>query len=238
MEKQSAGWSENCCRNEVDKPQTPSSNIQRNSKRQTLNQAARREFGAWDLEFLWSLELGYWSFSVLRVFYVEQPINHHASHGDIHPQRPCPARDFLVQFEALFPCAIQGHENHRHDDNRQQRVREQNGEVNGAKPMRVFKLGRAAMQNPGEVAVIGEVASQEKRGRDECRDHAIAMRGLVFAPDEDVASGQESCAQAVERSIEDGQMVDGQATERGQPCPEVEMISFRTRGQGCSRSGQ
>jgi hypothetical protein len=43
------------------KLQAPTSNIQRNTKLQTPI-GVRGDFGAWDLEVLWSLELGAWNF--------------------------------------------------------------------------------------------------------------------------------------------------------------------------------
>ena len=44
------------------KLQNPSSKLQRSTKRQILNDP-RRRFGAWFLEFLWSLDVGAWNFS-------------------------------------------------------------------------------------------------------------------------------------------------------------------------------
>jgi hypothetical protein len=46
----------------VKKLQAPSSKLQKNPKLQAPKDAGMR-FGAWDLELLWSLELGAWSFS-------------------------------------------------------------------------------------------------------------------------------------------------------------------------------
>src|SRR5204863_4700125 len=46
------------------KLQTPSSKLQRNTKLQISNASL---FGAWNLKFLWSLELGVWSFWVLSL---------------------------------------------------------------------------------------------------------------------------------------------------------------------------
>jgi hypothetical protein len=43
------------------KLQAPTSNIQRSPKPQTPI-GARGNFGAWDLDVLWSLELGAWNF--------------------------------------------------------------------------------------------------------------------------------------------------------------------------------
>src|ERR1035437_10767242 len=38
--------------------------------------------------------------SLLRENLVEEQINHHAGHGDIHPQRPRPAGDFFVRIRS------------------------------------------------------------------------------------------------------------------------------------------
>jgi hypothetical protein len=43
---------------------------------------------------------------VLRKFHVKQPVNHHAGHRHVHPQRPGPACDFFVKLEAFLLCPI------------------------------------------------------------------------------------------------------------------------------------
>src|SRR5579862_452674 len=144
----------------------------------------------------------------LRENLIKQEINHHPGHGNVHPQRPGPARDLLVEFKPLLFGAIQRHQNHRHDDHGQDRVRQEDGQVNRAEPQRVQKLRRPLVQDNRKITVVSEVTRQKNDGGDERRDHAVAVSILVFTPNEKVTGGQENGAEAVERGVDGGQIVD------------------------------
>jgi hypothetical protein len=57
--------------------------------------------------------------------------------------------------------------------------------------------------------VIGQVANQKNNRSHESADHAIAVRGPVFAPDKNITGSQENRAEAIERGIDGRQIVDG-----------------------------
>jgi hypothetical protein len=63
-----------------------------------------------------------------------------------------------------------------------------------------------------DVEVIGQVAAQKNDGSAKRRNHAVAMRGLIFALDEYITRGQENRAEAVKRSVDGGQIVDSHDT--------------------------
>lgn len=67
--------------------------------------------------------------------------------------------------EPLLQRAREGDEDHRHDGGGQDRVREQNGEVDGADRALPLKLRRAV------VVVISQVRDQKQRRSDERADH-------------------------------------------------------------------
>lgn len=96
--------------------------------------------------------------SRLRKLHVEQPINNHAGHRDIHPDGPGPAGDFFVEIEPAFERASERHDDHRENDRRADRVREEQHQINRAKPRRVFEAREAV---PAEM--ISEIRHEKNR---------------------------------------------------------------------------
>src|ERR1700677_3404660 len=144
----------------------------------------------------------------LRKLDIKQPINQHAGHGNIQPKRQGPARDFFVLVETLAQRTGEGDKNHWHDDHGESFMRDENGEVNGAKPGWILEMGHALVQHVDPITVIREIAGQEERGNAERRNHARPMGGDIFLADKDKTGGQKNRAQAVERGVNGRQVVD------------------------------
>ena len=77
----------------------------------------------------------------LRKNLVEQKVDDHARNGNIHPDRPGPARDPLVCVKALPQRSRGGHDDQRHDGKRTEQMRDQDREINGPKPRWIEKPG-------------------------------------------------------------------------------------------------
>src|SRR2546422_9772862 len=65
------------------------------------------------------------TWSALREDLIEEQVNHHPSHRNVHPDRPRPAGDFLVKLEALLDSPVQRDQHERDNRNRQRQVTEQ-----------------------------------------------------------------------------------------------------------------
>src|SRR5437879_4332927 len=113
---------------------------------------------------------------MLREDLVEEQIDHHAGHGDIHPERPGPARDFLMEIEALFHRPAQRHQHQGNNHDGQHRVRQKNRQIDRPKPFRLLK----ARDRP-DSEVIREITNQKNRGSYERRHHAVAVCDFVAA---------------------------------------------------------
>src|SRR5882672_3335067 len=87
-------------------------------------------------------------------------------------------------------------------------MREQNRQVNRAEPRRIQKSRRALMQNDGEISVIRQIANQKNNRGAECGNHAVAVRDDFFLADENKSCREKNRAQAVERGVDGGQIVD------------------------------
>src|SRR5215470_18546599 len=62
---------------------------------------------------------------------VEHEVDDHAGHRNIQPDRQCPSRNLAVKVESLPQRAGKCHKDHRHDYNGQNRVRDQDEEIDG-----------------------------------------------------------------------------------------------------------
>src|SRR5687767_4054006 len=89
-----------------------------------------------------------------------------------------------------------GDKDHGNDGDGEDGVGEENGEVDGAKPLGLLEGGA-----PGVVVVV-EVAGEKEGGGDERADHAVAVGVLASALDEDVTEGEEDGADAVEAGVD------------------------------------
>jgi len=134
---------------------------------------------------------------------VKEEINDHARDGNVHPNRPGPAGDDLMLIKPRTKRAAESDNDHRDNGHSQHGVGEKNREVNRAEPGRILK------DRPACFGVINEITDQEQCGRDYGREHALLVRGNIFAPDENKAGGEKNCAQAIEAGVDRRQVMKG-----------------------------
>src|SRR5438132_2891582 len=101
-------------------------------------------------------------FSALREDVIEEEINYYTRDGDVHPDRPGPARDFLMKVEALPKRPTQRDDRQRHDGYRADQMGEQQGQIDRAKPSWLQKGCVCAAINPLHARMIDHVTRQEK----------------------------------------------------------------------------
>jgi hypothetical protein len=140
----------------------------------------------------------------LRENLIQQQVNQHPRHRHIHPHRPGPARDFFVLIESLPDGEVHRNDDHWHNRNRENQVREKQREVNRPEPHRVAKSREAVVAK-----MINQIAGQKDRGTAHRRNHAIPMRDPVAAFDEVISEGKEYPGQTVEKGVGRRQVVVG-----------------------------
>ena len=151
--------------------------------------------------------LSYRAYSLgLRENLVEQQIDHHAGHGHIHPDRPRPSGYSLMRVKAFAQCAARGHDDQRYDGKGAEQMREQDREVIRPEPRRIEKLGVRLAIDLFHLVVVREVAREKDGGGHQRGDHAVAMRDLVTAFDEDEPCGEQHGAKSVEAGVDGGQV--------------------------------
>src|SRR6266404_5238991 len=152
------------------------------------------------------LSLGRWLFrnrwsGPLREYLVEEEIDEHARDGHVHPERPGPARNPPVLVKPFTQPAHERGQNHRHNQNSQKRVRQQNEQVDRSKPCWFKETGWATVQDIGEIAVVGQLANQEEGRSNKRGQHESAVGPPTALSDKDVAGAQEQRARPVETRI-------------------------------------
>ena len=85
---------------------------------------------------------------------------------------------------------------------RQQRMRQQNAQVNGTEPLWVLKAGVTRMR------MVGEIADEKKSRADQRSNHAVSMRVLPPALDKNVPARQQNGACCVKARINGGEVRD------------------------------
>src|SRR5262245_26944496 len=111
---------------------------------------------------------------------IEQEVNHDAGDRNVHPERPGPTGDFFVQVESPPEGATESYEDQRHDDDGEERVREENEKINRPEPGGVLEDRRSLMQVISQIRVVRDIRNQKQSGGDESTHHAVAVRDLVI----------------------------------------------------------
>ncbi len=136
--------------------------------------------------------------SLLHEQLIQHEVDDDAGDADVHPEREGPARNRPVQRVAGPQCARERDQHQRHDDNGQDRMAQQDREIERARPAVSLK------QNVSDVGVIVEVRSEERRRGAERGQHYEPVGSHLFAPDKVTPYQQEHGAGAIEQSIQCG----------------------------------
>src|ERR1019366_3725715 len=127
---------------------------------------------------------------------IEHQVDDHARHRDVEPEGKRPARDGPMPVKLSTQGARERNDHHRHNDHRQDRVRDQDREVEGPRPTGAAKMHRS------DVIVVVEIRNQKKRRGSERGQHHGAVRRPVTARDEHTSRDQEQRARSVQRGVD------------------------------------
>jgi hypothetical protein len=131
---------------------------------------------------------------------IEHPVNHDARNGNVKPNRQSPACDAFVKVESLFPGAIKGGEHERNNHGRENRMRPEQGKINGTNHALPREASDAVMR------VVPEIAGKEKRGCPKCRQHAdFVSENTIFA-DKNITKGEQDCGGSIQRGVDSGKI--------------------------------
>ena len=128
--------------------------------------------------------------------FVEHQVDDHAGDRDIHPDRVSPAGDLAMLLKLAAQSERERNDDQRHDDGSENRVRNQNREINRARPSVAAKTDRA------DVGVVVEIAAEKQARHDEGRNHRRAVLQNLPAFNEIVPDGQQHGGDAVQSSVD------------------------------------
>ena len=133
-----------------------------------------------------------------RVDLIKHEIDDDAGDRDIEPEGEGPTGDNAVSVEALEQGPAEGHDDHGDDDEGQNGVRGEQGEIDGANPTLALE---------GDVAdaiVVDEIGNQEGARHEEGSDHEFLVKGDLAGTNGGVAGGEEDGAGTVEGGVQCG----------------------------------
>ena len=130
---------------------------------------------------------------------VDQEVDDDAGDADVEPERESPSSDEAMLIETPEPSAAKGDEDQRDDDDSEDRVRGEKGEVDGADPALALEV-----DNLVNADVVDHIGDEEDAGDDEGGDHEDFVDFALAAADGGVAGGEENGAGTVESGVESG----------------------------------
>ena len=130
---------------------------------------------------------------------VDHEVDDDAGDGNVEPEGEGPAGDEAVLVEAFEPSAAESDDDERNDDDGQQGVRDQNGEVDGADPTLSLEE-----DHPVNAQVIDHVGYEEGAGGNNGGDHEDFVDIALAGTNGGVACREEHGTGAVERGVEGG----------------------------------
>ena len=130
---------------------------------------------------------------------VDHEVDDDAGDGNVEPEGEGPAGDEAVLVEAFEPSAAESDDDERNDDDGQQGVRDQNGEVDGADPTLPLEE-----DHPVNAQVIDHVGHEEGAGGNNGGDHEDFVDIALAGTNGGVACREEHGTGAVERGVEGG----------------------------------
>jgi len=141
------------------------------------------------------IELTTAGFRVPRLEPVQHHINDNPRHRNVKPDRQRPARDATVRIEPFAQCATQGNQREWHYRYRQDRMREEDREIDRTNPTPAFEGYRT------DLVVVKQIRDQKQDRAAEGDQHAIAMCAAITRLDETKAGEKKYGAEAIQRRI-------------------------------------
>ena len=128
--------------------------------------------------------------------FVEHEIYNHAGDRHVHPDWVRPARDPPMAFESILQAEREGDQDHWDHNSGQNRMRDQDREINGPRPSAATKPNRSNMQ------VVIEITGQEQRRAHEGGNHGCAMLENLATLDEAMSYGEQHRGQAIKGGVD------------------------------------
>jgi hypothetical protein len=133
---------------------------------------------------------------------IKHEIDDDACDRDVQPHRESPASDTHVLGELPARGAIQCDPDEWDDDRCQNRVRDQDDEIDGTHQPLPCKTSRAVK------IVIGQIRNEKKRRSDERCDQAVAVSSYFAPPDKKIARDEKKSARGIQDGVQVRQGVD------------------------------
>src|SRR5579863_1872816 len=133
-------------------------------------------------------------------YLVQHQVNNDASHGNVHPDSECIGRNRLLTRETSLQRSRKRYQDERHYHRREQRMRDQEGEVERTRNSLPLKMRNSRAKNQ----VVVKIENQEQARRYESRKHQPLVRSRVASFDAVETRSNEHGARAVQHSIERG----------------------------------
>lgn len=119
---------------------------------------------------------------------VKHKVHHHTRHRDVKPKRQSPSGNAAVPRKISPRRPVKSYEYQRHNHDRENCVRGQDGEIKRTNQTLTSKFGGAV------IVVISQIGNQEQRRGQYCRDLAGSVRPDATEPDEPEAREQKQSA--------------------------------------------
>lgn len=127
---------------------------------------------------------------------VQEPIDDHAGNGHVEPDRVGPLRNSPMLRETTPESKTQSYEYEGQADDGQNRVRNQNAEIDWPDP------SLAAESNESSVEMEIQIEAEENRGAGERGQHADLVRDNLPAQNEAQAEEEENSGRSVQDRVE------------------------------------
>lgn len=129
---------------------------------------------------------------------VEQEVDDDAGDGYVEPNGESPAGDATMKFKLLTQGAANGDENHRHNRDSENRVADQQREIDRA------DIALALESNGAHLEMVNHIGDKEGGAAHESGNHAGPVHVDATASDGQVAGKEKQGAGGVEAGVERG----------------------------------
>lgn len=137
--------------------------------------------------------------SVRGVELIDEEVDDNAGDGNVEPEGESPAGDEAMFVETREPGPAESDDDERNDDNGENGVGREDGEIDGPNPALTLE-----MDDLVNAHVVDQVGDQEGAGDEEGGDHECFVDVALAGTDGSVASGEENSAGTVEGGVESG----------------------------------
>jgi len=129
---------------------------------------------------------------------VEEEVDENAGDGDVEPERESPASDAAVKLELRAQGAADGDDDKRNDDDGENGVAQEQGEIDGADEALSLEADGA------DLKMVDHIGDEEGGAANESGDHAGAVNVDATPKNSQVAGEEKQRAGGVQAGVESG----------------------------------